>query len=158
MNLAAYLAGPQALIDVQAALVAAPIEKSAKHRRLVIDERCIQYDAYPEHAWMVVTIAHEMDRSEDFASAACHYRETTSGFIVSDCCLAAADFMLKTGRTFTEAWTAARAAMVNVLAFKTFNYEWTDGADLTIKGIEEADLPAAIAAVLLAVAKCAEAK
>lgn len=147
-----------AVKDVRALFAAPPLVDNSKHRRLIDDERCIQYDTYPEHAWTVVTLAQEMSRGEDFAFASCHYRETPSGFIVSDCCLAAADFMLKTGRTFTEAWTAARGAMANVLAMKTFNYEWTDGADLTLKGIEKADLPAAIVAVLLAVAKCAEAK
>lgn len=158
MNLSAYLASPQALIDVRAALVAPVIEQGGKHRRLIIDERCVQYDVYPEQAQTVVTIAYLMDRSEDFAFATCFYREIPSGIIVSDCCEAASEFMRRTGRTFTEAWTAARGAMAHIFAFKTFDCEWNDGADLTLKGIEKADLPAAIVTVLTAVAKCAEAK
>lgn len=156
MTLTEYLSSPLAIEDVRALLAKKPERDIRLHfPGESIVERASKpifcWCEWQTGAWRAVA-AQFGTTSEKFT---CYYRQTESGFVVSDCGESVSGIMRRTGKDWNAAmseWESVRVRM----KFRTTLYP--AGPAMLIRDVSADDLPAALVSVLSAVAKCAEVK
>jgi len=160
MTLREYLASPDAIADVDALLTSSEIEESEDGERFLSRNTTEKNTA---DWWLIPpggalhSVGLDYGEDQKHGIAACYYRATATGYVISDCGESVSRVMRRRGCSWLEAHAWVGSIVTDSAIF--FGHS-TDG-DIchVIDGHKHSDdLPTAIVRVLRAVSACSEKK